>query len=108
MNNKTPETSSAATASVTPLHPELAAAPVKTKRTRTTASAKPRQAAQGDTAPVLTADAVNQHVPKEATQAAQGKQLAQVLGLLDNTELPTPERAAALPALHRLRRLRSP
>lgn len=98
MNNKTPETSSAATASVTPLHPELAAAPVKTKRTRTTASAKPRQAAQGDTAPVLTADAVNQHVPKEATQAAQGKQLAQVLGLLDNTELPTPERAAALRA----------
>lgn len=98
MNNKTPETSSAATASVTPLHPELAAAPVKTKRARTTASAKPRPAAQGDTAPVLTADAVNQHVPKEATQAAQGKQLAQVLGLLDNTELPPPERAAALRA----------
>jgi polyphosphate kinase len=99
MNNKAPETSSTTTASVTPLHPELAAAaPVKPKRVRTSASSKPRPAAQGDTAPVLSADAIDHHTPAVATQAAQGKQLAQVLGLLDNTELPATERATALRA----------
>ncbi len=49
-------------------------------------------------APVLTKTAVSRHVPQEAAQAAQGKQLSTVLGLLNNTRLPSSERAAALRA----------
>ena len=49
----------------------------------------------GDTAPELERTALARHVPQEATSAAQGKQLATVLGLLDNDTLTTSQRAAA-------------
>ncbi|MBY0454777.1 MAG: polyphosphate kinase 2 [Burkholderiaceae bacterium] len=62
------------------------------------AAEKLRGALQGDTAPELETTAVSRHVPQEAVQAAQGKQLASVLGLLDNVALPATERANALRA----------
>ena len=59
---------------------------------------KRRAVAMGDTAPELEPTALARHVPQEATSAAQGKQLATVLGLLDNDTLTTSQRAAALRA----------
>ena len=59
---------------------------------------KRRAVAMGDTAPELERTALARHVPQEATSAAQGKQLATVLGLLDNDTLTTSQRAAALRA----------
>ena len=59
---------------------------------------KSRSASQGDTAPKLNTEAITHHQPKEALHGAQGKQLASVLGLLDNASLPATERAAALRA----------
>ena len=59
---------------------------------------KRRAVAMGDTAPELERTALARHVPQEATSAAQGKQLATVLGLLDNDTLTVSQRAAALRA----------
>ncbi len=59
---------------------------------------KRRAVAQGDTAPELEQAVLARHVPQEATSAAQGKQLAAVLGLLNNKSLNASERAAALRA----------
>ena len=59
---------------------------------------KRRAVAMGDTAPELERTALARHVPQEATSAAQGKQLATVLGLLNNDTLTTSQRAAALRA----------
>ncbi|NUN62996.1 MAG: polyphosphate kinase 2, partial [Burkholderiaceae bacterium] len=54
---------------------------------------------KGDTAPALTRAAVARHVQSEATQAAQASQLAAVQDLVDNTDIPARQRAAALRAL---------
>ena len=72
--------------------------PPRKGRRSASAKGKPRAVKQGDTAPQLDAAALAQHVPQEATAAAQDKQLAAVLGLLDNRELAAPQRAAALRA----------
>ncbi|MDY0107047.1 MAG: polyphosphate kinase 2 [Giesbergeria sp.] len=60
---------------------------------------RPRSVRQGDTAPTLKQTAVARHVQSEATQAAQGSQLAAVQDLVANTSLPVGQRAAALRAL---------
>lgn len=62
------------------------------------ARSRSRRASSGDTAPVLNTAAVAQHVPQEATLAAQDKQVAAIAGLLNNDELPSKQRAAALRA----------
>ena len=57
-----------------------------------------RRTRQGDVAPVLSESAVSSHIPKEATLAAQGKQLSAVQDLLNNPKLPASARANALRA----------
>jgi len=77
--------------------------PAPTSRRRaapaTPQAARPRAARKGDTAPALTSAAVARHVQGEATQAAQGSQLAAVQDLVANAQLPARERATALRAL---------
>ncbi len=68
------------------------------RKTARKAGAQGRRAVSGDTAPRLEESALARHVPQEATSAAQGKQIAAVLGLLDNDKLSASERAAALRA----------
>ena len=74
-----------------------APAPRKAAR-KTVAQDRRRAVATGDTAPVLEESALARHVPQEAASAAQGKQLATVLGLLNNGKLTASQRADALRA----------
>ncbi len=90
-----------------PSRNSVAKTPTSTAKTPTTtqpatrpsnAADKPRRVSQGDVAPALNSKAVSRHAPKEATEAAQGKQLATVLGLLNNAKLSAGDRASALRA----------
>ena len=56
----------------------------------------PRRVRQGDTVASLRRTAAARAVAGEAVQAAQGKQVASVLGLMHNTALSATERAEAL------------
>ena len=56
----------------------------------------PRLVRQGDTVAALRPSTVALAISSEATESAQGKQVASVLGLLTNTELSPKERAEAL------------
>jgi len=77
--------------------------PTPASRRRATRAApaaeRPRRARKGDTAPALTQAAVARHVQSEATQAAQGSQLAAVQDLVANADIPVRQRASALRAL---------
>ena len=68
------------------------------KTRKTVAQDRRRAVTSGDTAPSLEASALARHVPQQATSAAQGKQLAAVLGLLNNDGLTAAQRSAALRA----------
>ena len=82
------------TASSTPASPSRRRAASATPQ-----AGRPRSARKGDTAPALTQAAVARHVQSEATLAAQASQLAAVQDLVDNTDIPARQRAAALRAL---------
>ena len=77
--------------------------PTPASRRRATRAApaaeRPRRARKGDAAPALTQAAVARHVQSEATQAAQGSQLAAVQDLVANADIPVRQRASALRAL---------
>jgi len=76
-----------------------AAAPASSTAPASARPARSRSARKGDTAPALTQAAVARHVQSEATQAAQGSQLAAVQDLVANADLPARQRASALRAL---------
>ena len=82
------------TASSTPASPSRRRAASATPQ-----AGRPRSARKGDTAPALTQAAVARHVQSEATQAAQGSQLAAVQDLVANADIPVRQRASALRAL---------
>ena len=82
------------TASSTPASPSRRRAASATPQAE-----RPRSARKGDTAPALTQAAVARHVQSEATQAAQGSQLAAVQDLVANADIPVRQRASALRAL---------
>ena len=90
-------TPTAATTATVPSTP----APARRRRAApaTPQADRPRSVRKGDTAPTLKQAAVARHVQKEATQAAQASQLAAVQGLVNNTDIPARQRAAALRAL---------
>ena len=101
MTKKTPaapEPSTPATASASGTDGNPAEARPATRRRTAAADRADRAVGKGDIAPVLSADVIARHVPQEAMAAAQDKQLAAVLGLLDNASLPAGDRASALRA----------
>ena len=80
--------------------PSRALTPVSPLVTPPAVPGKSRPARRGDTAPSVKPAALAHHVAREATDAAQGQQLAVVLSLLDgHSQQPGDKRAKALRAL---------